>query len=505
MLLGLALFLAGPKIMNKDFIESSHGVFTLEPYGNKTIYIPISSNQESYMSHARNLVLRNAVSVEINGSRPFTVYLRNSSKTEKLAEHTQFYSYDLPNIEIEAELIVENEANETMNVRINITRVLTARIADFTIPHAGFIIFITTLLTLQILSLATNRDTLIGSIIDRVALKLRRKYADAQKTSLEVFNDIILEITALIFLLGVGVCPLIVSYKQGLCRNYASYCFNYLARLILVVILFTYVLATLLRPLNIIINSLRVRILKKKGQEFLEIYEEIIKSHKYIVVKIAFPLMLVILTAWFIVIVIGLEPIITLIVIGLLPLTVYYIVLDAEIKHLRKKLGHDDFNECLASFLEIDAKAIGLYVLDIIVISFAFTMMMYLLSAPTSNMLLSEYYPSFLYELEERRVLNLDKVSTVVGQFLALLCLLLTGCYLITRFRICEFKAEYKSRLFVDMKILLIVFFISEYLNQTYYFFTQKQSYDVARLPISILIGMTASILNDLLTEIQPK
>jgi len=63
-----------------------------------------------------------------------------------------------------------------MNVKTNIERVLTVKIADFTIPHVGFIIFITMLLTLQFLSVAANGDTLIGSILNRRLQASSKKY-----------------------------------------------------------------------------------------------------------------------------------------------------------------------------------------------------------------------------------------------------------------------------------------------------------------------------------------
>ena len=168
-------------------------------------------------------------------------------------------------------------------------------------------------------------------------------------------------------------------------------------------------------------------------------------------------------------------------------------------------MGRDSFNENLVGFIEIDAKTIGFWVLGIVAIFAMFTMMMPLFSALTNNMLLLEFYPSYIYKLGQSYVSWVNDAFTLFGQLQAPICLILTGPYWITRIMICRFKAKYKSKLLTDIAIFFAVFTISEYLKWTYSFFIQNQLYNTASLPISILIGMTASILKDLLTEIQPK
>jgi len=504
MLYGLALFLAGPEIMIKDFTESDHGAFTLEPYGNKTIGIPLSLEQAFYMVPARNLMLRNVVLVEINGSRSFTVYQLKDNTTVKLAEHTQFYSSNLSNIGIKAELIVENEANETMEVEINIKHVLTAKTADFTIPHKGFIIFITTLLTLQLLSVATNGDTLIGSTLNRIAFKLRRKNIDTRKTFLKAtaFTGFVFEIFTPM-LLCIIIYALMEVYGRGLSLVEGGYILDYEKRLVLIVTLLCYFFSILIDASQIMYQSIIVWILKRKGQEFLRIYEEIHKLLKG--VKAIFPLVLIILIAAVIMLACGLELEIILGTAFCLSPILFYIAIHVEIKHLQARLRCDSFNENLAGFMEIGAKTIGFWVLEAIAIFAAFTMTMPLFSALISNMLLLEYYPSFLYKSGQTAVSMVNDAFTLLGQLQIPLCLVFASPYWITRVMICKFKAKYKLRLLTDIAIFFAVFGVSEYLNWTYSFFTQKQPYDVAGIPISILISMAASILNDLLTEIKPK
>jgi len=504
MLLGLALFLAGPKTMNKDFTESSYDVFTLEPYGNKTIGVPLSPEQAFYMVSVHNLVLRNVVLVEINSSRPFTLYQLKDNTTVKLAEHVLFYSLNLFDMGIMDKLVVENEADVAMSIKINIERVLTAKIADFTIPHAGFIIFITTLLTLQFLSVVANRDTLIGSILNRIAFKLSRKNIDAQKIFLEAnaTYGFIPEIFFPILILCISVCALMV-YGQGLSsiENVAGYCLDYTARLVLIFTLLSYFFMVVVGVFNMLFRSAEVWILKSKGREFLKIYEEVSKLYKA-EAKMIFPLAFIFLVAATIMIVYGFELKIILGTAICLSPILYAIAYHVKIKRLQTSLGCDSFNENLVGFMEIDAKTIGFWVLGTIAIFAVFTMMIPLFSALTSKMLLLEFYPSFIYKLGQSHVSWVNDVFTLLGQLQAPICLIFTGPYWVTRIMICRFKAKYKSKLLADIAIFFAVFGVSEYLNWTYSFFTQNQPYDIASLPISILIGMTASMLSDLLAGI---
>jgi len=500
MLLGLVLFLAGPRTMNKDFTESSHDVFTLEPHGNKTVSVPLSLEQAFYMVSAHNLVLRNVVLVEINGSRPFTVYQLKNNTTVKLAEHTLFYSLNLS--DFKARLVVENEADVTISVKINIEHVLTVKIADFTIPHVGFIIFITTLLTLQFLSVATNGGTLIVGFLYR---KLRRKNIDAQKTFLEIPYGLIAEILFPISVLGlVVVLTLMFSGRLlSLMENAAGYVFDILARFGLIITFLGYFLTLVFCVSDILLRNFRDWILKRKGQEYQ--YPEMNEEDFKAVVKKVTSLAVILLIAVIIMIVYEFELKIILGTAICISLILYAIAYHIMIKQLQTRLGRDSFNENLVGSMEINAKTIGLLVLGIIAILPAFIMMMPLFSALTSNMLLLEFYPSFIYEFAQSSVSWVNDAFTLLRQLQALLCLIVACPYWIMRVIICKFKAKYKSKLLTDIAIFFAVFTISEYLKWTYSFFTQNQPYDIASLPISILIGMTASILGDLLTEVQPK
>jgi len=508
MLLGFALFLAGPKIMDKDFTESNYDEFTLEPYGNKTINVPLSLDQAFYMVSAHNLVLRNVVLMEINSSGPFTLYKLEDNETVKLAEHALFYRFNLSNVGVMAKLVVENEVYVNMNVKANIERVLTVKIADFTLPHVGFIIFITMLLTLQFLSVAANGDTLIGSILNRTVFKLRQKSIDAQKTTFLKVNatyGFILEIFVPILLLGISVYALMV-YGQGLSlvENIAGYSLDYMAKIVLIGTLLSYFFTVVIDVFNMMFRSVKVWILESKGREFLKMYEKASKLHKA-EAKIIFPLAFISLVAITIMIGYGFELKIILGTALCLCLILYAVAYHVEIKRWQAGLGSDGFNEILVGFIEIDAKTIGFWVLGIVAIFATFTMIMPLFSALTKNLLLLEFYPSFIYELGQSLMLWVNDAFTLFGQLQAPICLILTGPYWITRAMICKFEAKYKSRLLTDIAIFSAVFAISEYLKWTYSFFTLNQPYNTASLPISILIGMTASILKDLLTEIRPK
>ncbi len=166
-----------------------------------------------------------------------------------------------------------------------------------------------------------------------------------------------------------------------------------------------------------------------------------------------------------------------------------------KVKQWQTSLWINDFKETLVDFIEIDAKTIGFWVLGLIAIFALFTIMMPPFSALTSNLLLLEFYPSYIYELGQSDALWVNDVFVLFGQIQVPICIILTGPYWITRTVICKLEVKYKSRLLADMAIFFAVFAISEYLKWTYYFFTQNQPYNTETIPSSILMSMTASIL----------
>jgi hypothetical protein len=503
MLLGFALFLAGPKIMNEDLIESYQDEFTLKPYGNETVDIPLSFDQAFYMLSARNLVLKNVVLVEINGSSPFTLYKLDDNTTVKLAEHTLFYSSNLSDAGTMTRLIVKNEVSGNINVKTNLKRVLTIKIADFTIPHAGFMISIATLLTLQFLSIVNNGDTLIRSILNRIVFKLGRKNTNKQKSHLSA--SVVLEIFIPIILLCVSVHVLMVyGQRLSLVKNIASYFTDYIARFIFLGVVVFYFLAVITGILDLMFRSVKVWILKSKGQAFLKIYEESLQAEKA-EAKIVLPFAFIILVISTVMVVYKFESKIILGIAICLGLILYAMVCYADIKRWQTRLWIGGSKETFADFIEINAKTTGFGVLGTVAIFAMFTMMMPLFSALTRSLLLLEFYPSFIYQAEQSFVLWVNDVFILFGQYQVLLCLIVIGSYWITRVMICEFEAKYRSRLLTDMVMFFTVFAVSEYLKWTYCFFIQNQPYNIATIPISILIGMIASMLKDLLTEIQPK
>lgn len=402
MLLGFTLFLAGPKIVNKEFIELYSDEFTLEPYGNKTVDIPLSFNQAFYMVSAHKLVLKNVVLAEINGSSPFTLYRIEDNATVKLAEHALFYGSNLSDVGIMAKLTVENEAGGNMNVKMNLERVLTVEIADFTISHVGFITFIVALLTLQFLSVAANGDTLIGSNLNRIAFKLRPKDIDIQKSRFLKANatyGLVLEIFLPILLLFVSLYALIV-YGQRLSsvENVAGYSLDYMAKIVFIGTALGYFFTVIIDVLNLMSRSVKVWILKSKGQEFFKMYDEILQIHKT-EAKIIFPLAFILLAALAAMVVYGFEQKIILGTTFCLCLILYAIAYYVEVKQWQISLWSKGFKEIIVDFIEIDAKTIGFWVLGIIAIFAIFTMMVPLFSALTKNLLLLEFYPSFIYEL----------------------------------------------------------------------------------------------------------
>jgi hypothetical protein len=115
-------------------------------------------------------------------------------------------------------------------------------------------------------------------------------------------------------------------------------------------------------------------------------------------------------------------------------------------------------------------------------------------------------YPSFIYDAYQSFVSWVNDAFIFFGQIqVVLVCLLVTGPYWITRVIAWRLDLEYGQELLKDLLLFVIVFLISAYLTGSHYYFIRKQPYDFSNLPVSLLIGMTTSILKDLLKEVWPE
>jgi hypothetical protein len=501
MLAGLSFFLSGPKISEGVLVDSYKDEFTLVPYGNKTLYIPFSSEQVFYLITYNKFVLKDIALVEINSSSPFTLYRLIGNKTEELTSNAVSVALNLTNVKLNTKLMVKNDAGENSSIKISILRILKVKTVDFTIPHIGFVIFISTLLALQVYSLKIYGDPLILTIVIRILSKAYR----IESNKIKHYGGIgsLLEIVAPIL----ALCFLIYflnsfSFSEPVLNSLAT---DYLERFFLLILVMGYLLSTILNWVSITMYKLRIWVYRHKGQEFSEIFEELSTKLGKRTVRIAFfpTLILIVVLA----LVIYLDIIVNLEVLFMIVffygwLLHYFTLNNVMIEYLQESLDGEKSKNILIAFLDVNAKIAGFFMFTFIIFFITIYSIVYpLLLTLIERILLLDFYPSIFYESPD-----LDKILEFLiitfGRIQLLGCILLIGLYWITRGMILKFEPNYKNKIFKDIVIFVVVTAFSEYLMWSYQFFFENVTYSSHMLLVSVLIGMTASILSALLEDI---
>jgi hypothetical protein len=179
----------------------------------------------------------------------------------------------------------------------------------------------------------------------------------------------------------------------------------------------------------------------------------------------------------------------------------YFILNNVMIKYLQESLDGEKSKNILIAYLDFTAKIIGLFIFVFIIFFIAIYSIVYpFLLVLIERILLVDFYPSILYE-------NLDPGFFIIafGRIQLLGCIALIGLYWITRGMILKFEPNYKNKISKDIVIFVVVTAFSEYLMWSYQFFFENVTYSSHRLLVSVLIGMTASILSALLEDIWPR
>jgi hypothetical protein len=392
MLIGLIFFLAGPKIINNDLIKTHEYEFKLSFRENKTMDIPLSPEQEVYLIIANNLILRNSILVEINSSCPLNIYRVDENITVKLAEHVMIYNIILNNVSPKTELIMENEDCDNASIRANLTSFLTVKVADFTVPHMGFLIFVIILFTLQFLSLVIKRDTLIGVTLNSLVPKRPRE------SIYWIRNHFLETIVPLIFL-SIVIYEIIIHERiLSLAGPIYGYIVDFFFKLSLIPMTTCFFFATIFITLNIIFDFIKYRILKMKDQKFLKVYEEIYKSKSYkteIIIIVIFSGILLYTVAEMMFVY---SPEIILVVSLCYLIVLYSLLYYLHINWLHKKLQRQCSSELIAGIIEMDARFLGFWILGFITLFIMFEVMRPAFLWLTYSLLFSSYYPHFLYE-----------------------------------------------------------------------------------------------------------
>jgi hypothetical protein len=505
MLVALSFFLSGPKISEGVLVDSYRGEFTLVPYGNKTLYIPFSFEQAFYLDFHSTFVLEDSVVVEINSSNPFTLYRFIGNKTEVLASNTASIALNLTNVKLNTKLMVKNEDGKNSSIKISIFHILKVKTVDFTIPHIGFIIFISTLLALQVCSIKIYRGSLISTMVIRILSKAYR--IELNEIKYYGVVGIIVEIVPLIILLCYGIYSLSsFPFSEPVINPFAT---DLIERLILLIYVGLALFLTILYWIFVTIHKLNRWVYRHKGQEFLKIFEELTKLGERYARIILFPLLILIAILILVIllnIIVNLEVLFIIIIFYCLPLY-YFILKYVEIKYLQVNLGGEKLKKILVAYYDFTAKTIGLYIFALIIFFITTYPVVYpFLLVLTEKILLLDFYPSPFHEyiIEPTRS-DLGFFIIAFGRIQLLGCLALIGGYWITRGMILKFEPNYKNKIFKDIIIFLVVTTLSVYLAWSYQFFFENGTYSYHWILVSVLIGMIASILSDLLEDIWPR
>ena len=507
MLTGLSLFLSGPKISERELVSSYKGIFTLMPYGNKTFYIPYSYEQAFYLNIHDKLVLKDIALVEINSSSPFTLYRLIGNKMEELTSNTVSVALNLTNVKLNTMLMVKNDAGENSSIKISTLRILKVKTVDFTIPHIGFVIFISTLLALQAYSLKIYGGSPISAIVIRILSKAYRIESYEVKSYGTIRHlgvvSFLAEITFLIFALCYTIYFLNSYSFPDLIIPFMIDAFERL-------ILLTYVLIpsfmTITGWIMVTLHELKKWIFRRKGREFLEILEEEVnKMGKKIISILLFPtLILIVVLISVIVLEIIVNPQILIIFIILYYLPLYYYSLKISLKNVGIKYLHGEKpKNILIAYIDINAKMVGLYIFIPLILLIATYSVYPIMLMLMERILLLDYFPSIFYEyfFEPFRS-ELGSLIINFGRLQLLMCFLIISVYWITRVMILKFEPNYKNKISKDIVIFIVVTVFSQYLTWSYQFFFENVTYSSHMLPVSLLIGMIASILSALLEDL---
>jgi hypothetical protein len=503
MLAGLSFFLSGPKISEGVLVDSYKDEFTLVPYGNKTLYIPFSSEQVFYLNTYNKFVLKDIALVEINSSSPFTLYRLIGNKTEELTSNAVSVALNLTNVKLNTKLMVKNDAGENSSIKISILHILKVKTVDFTIPHIGFLIFISTLLALQVYSLKIYGSPLISTMVIRILSKAYRlelnKFmyygkAGSPHTLVEIVVPILLLCSSIYFLNS-------FPFSEPVINPIAT---AYFERLFLLIYVVLVLILTIANWIFITIRKLEIWVYRHKGREFLEIFEELTtKLGKRIVRIIFFPSLILIVVIASVVhlnIIVNLE-VLVMIAIFYCLLLYYFILKYVVLKYLQESLDGEKSKNILIAYLDFTAKIIGLYAFALIILFITMYSIVYpFLLVLIERILLLDFFPSIFYEY-----VDLKFFIIAFGRMQVLVCIMLIGCYWITRGMILKFEPNYKNKISKDIVIFVVVTAFSEYLMWSYQFFFENVTYSSHMLLVSVLIGMTASILSALLEDIWPR
>jgi hypothetical protein len=159
-----------------------------------------------------------------------------------------------------------------------------------------------------------------------------------------------------------------------------------------------------------------------------------------------------------------------------------------------RTLQRRGLGEFFSDYVEISSKMAGLFVISFIAIF-------------VINIVHWELLPRLILEKviitmkEEIRELVLRLVLSL-GGLQVYGCAFAVTVYWVAKIVAYKFEPRYRIRVLKDIAFSLVVTGISEYLLWSYYYFTLHQSYTPFNPPISLLIGLASSIVEEMFREL---
>jgi len=486
--LSLCVFLRGPTVYNGTLSDVTHVLVLIDPEGNYTANLPVSIDQALYLTSATNLIVDDYALVSINSSSGLDVSRVSHDITSPLASNSTQFRSVIPWPDTYEQILLKSTITCPVDAEVTLHRIITVRMADYTCAFAGLSVAGASLVVLQLMTLfkgnKTALETLLRALFDRVLP------AGERKAGIKLMGGaLILEVYVPFLLVGVSVYAWVES-RAWLLGSLSVHALDYVAKLVLIATSLAYLLSMVVGALNLLIHTVEEKIMKKEGNDILSLYRGIAGSLDR--------LWRLYLTASFFLLVLMLMLIVsgsdiwtilsltTLISVSGFAILYYLNMKSAMRKYPRAKL---------VSFVEADARAIGMWVFGLIGVFVVFAMTMPLFSAATNALLTVDTYPKFLIELGHTFATWVSDTYSILFELQVFGCLIVVLPYWVTRLSLYLISPILIRMVLIDIVIFSIVFFVSEYLTWV------AQGLTVLSLMNSLVIGMAASVVRNLIEE----
>lgn len=394
----------------------------------------------------------------------------------------------IPRPGIGERILLMNVLPYPVDAEVVLQRITTVRMANYTCAFVGLFVACSSLIVLQLMTLFKRHKTVLETLLGALFGKVRpigEKKGGVALTG----GGLVLEVYVPLLLAGVSAYTWAES-RAWLAESLSVYAIDYLAKLVLIATALAYLLSTLVTAFNLLIHIVEEKIMKKEGNDILNLYREIAGSldrlwRLYLVASFfLLVLMLVLIVA-------GSDIWTILSLTTLLSVSGFAVLYYLNIKSATRKYPKAK----LVSFVEADARVIGMWVFGLIGVFVFFAMTMPLFSALTTSLLIVDAYPKFLIELGHSFATWVSDAYTLLFELQVFGCLVVVLPYWVTRLSLCLISPILTRMVLVDIAIFSAVFLVSGYLTWV------AQGLTVLSLMNSLVIGMAASVVRNLIEE----